>query len=345
MRPSWILASGLLLAGASFSWAQAQSHVMVVKAARRAFSPPLSQMAPLPPKSPGRNSDSDERTLRGRHAARTMPDAAVQQSTDAISLVSSTALSTNSELNILGVGSGFPNYTEQAIVPDTNGAAGATQFVQFVNDSFEVFNKSTGSPIYGPASGNTLWQSLGAPCSTSPNLDEIAQYDKLANVWVMMMPVFSSPNYLCIAVSATSDATGSWYLYAFEIPTNSSLCQCEPAPDYPKLAVWPDAYYIAYDQAVNVTYEGPAACAVDRNSMLTGAAATMQCFSNDGASNGVWLPADLDAPRRLPAASRSIYLILTLTISLSISGSFTSIGRRPPIRHSQVRRISLWRRS
>ena len=65
MRPSWILASGLLLAGTSFSWAQAQSHVMVVKAARRAFSPPLSQMAPLPPKSPGRNSDSDERTLRG----------------------------------------------------------------------------------------------------------------------------------------------------------------------------------------------------------------------------------------------------------------------------------------
>ena len=172
-------------------------------------------MVPLPPASPGQNSDPDERVLQARHAARTTPDAAVRDSPDAGPLDSLTTLSTNSGLNILGVGNGFSGYSEQAIVPDTNGAVGATQFVQFVNDSFAVFDKSTGNPIFGPASGNTLWQSLGAPCSTSRNLDEIAQYDKLANVWVMMMPIFTNPNFLCIAVSTTSDATGSWNLYAF----------------------------------------------------------------------------------------------------------------------------------
>jgi hypothetical protein len=312
MRLPWILASGVLLAGVAFScsWAQTQPHATVVKAVRRAFSPPLSQMVPLPPASGGLGSDPDDVMPLGRHAARTTPSAGVQRSADANPVLALPALSTDSGLNILGVGTGFSDYTEQAIVPDTNVAVGATQFVQFVNDTFAVFDKSTGNLIYSPASGNTLWQNLGAPCSSSKNLDEIAQYDKLANVWVMLMPLFTNPSYLCIAVSTTSDATGSWNLYAFEIPTNSSLCQCHPMPDYPKLAVWPDAYYVAYDEAVDVTYEGAGACAVDRNSMLSGAAATMQCFTNDGTSNGLWLAADLDGATPPPSGEPDYFLNL-----------------------------------
>jgi hypothetical protein len=274
----------LLLFTAAFSWAQDLSHAIAVSATKHVTTPPLSQMAPV---------------RRGEQVSRS---SFAEANVDA-------TLTTNSGLDILGVGMGFPGYTEQANIAVANGAAGATQFVQFVNESFAVFDKSTGDVISGPIAGHTLWQSLGAPCSTTSDLDETAQYDKLANVWVMMMPLYTNPPYLCIAVSTTSDATGSWNLYEFEIPVNATLqCDCDPMPDYPKLGVWPDAYYIAYAQSVDLVYQGPAACAVDRNSMLNGADATMQCFTNNGTSNNLWLPSDVDGTTAPPSGTPNYFL-------------------------------------
>ncbi|NQW04251.1 MAG: hypothetical protein HQ485_09500 [Acidobacteria bacterium] len=40
--------------------------------------------------------------------------------------------------------------------PDTTGEAGLTQYVQWVNSSFAIFDKATGTVEYGPAGGNTL---------------------------------------------------------------------------------------------------------------------------------------------------------------------------------------------
>lgn len=303
----------MLCLGSSFVWAQSQPEIVVVRATKHAIAPPLSQMAPIPPRSgdSDSNRDDDEGRARAMHAPRDLTpieDSALQTSTDTELVSDLAALSTNSGLNVLGLGVGFSGYSIEAVVPDTNGAAGPTQFVQFVNDSFAVFNKSTGNLAYGPADGNTLWQALGAPCSSNKNLDEVAQFDKLANRWVLMMPVFASPVYLCIAVSTTSDATnGSWNLYAFELPINK-LCGCRMMPDYPKLAVWPDGYYISYDQGWNLNYEGPNACVVNRNSMLNGNAATMQCFANTGASYGVLLPADVDGATPPPSGSPEYFV-------------------------------------
>ena len=143
--------------------------------------------------------------------------------------------------NILGIGYGFPGYSEQAIVPDTNGAVGPTQFVQFVNDSFVVFNKSNGSVAYGPANGNTLWQALGAPCSSDTNLDEVVQFDKLAKRWVVLMPVFKARiNCVWPSPPHRTQPMGMESLH-FPLPHNRM-------PDYPKLAVWPDGYYVTYNQ-------------------------------------------------------------------------------------------------
>jgi len=247
--------------------------------------------------------------MHGPRARTPVEDPVLQASTDlTLSPANSPLLSANSGLDILGLGTGFPGYTIQAVVPDTNGAVGPTQFVQFVNESFAVFNKATGSLEYGPANGNTLWQALGGPCSSSTNLDEIAQFDKLANVWVLMMPVFTSPNYLCFAVSTTSDATnGGWNLYAFEEPV-SKICGCRLTPDYPKISVWPDGYYITFNQGWNGNFEGAAACVVNRNAMLAGTAATMQCFQNTGASYGALLPADLDGTSAPPTGSPDYFL-------------------------------------
>jgi len=115
-----------------------------------------------------------------------------------------------------------------------------------------------------------------------------------------MMPVWTNPNQLCVAVSKTSDAVnGGWNLYVFETPGGS---------DYPKLAVWPDGYYVTFAQSSNLVFTGIAACVLDRNSMLSGAAATMQCFRKIPTSYGVMLPGDLDGNTPPPPGSPDYFL-------------------------------------
>lgn len=302
---SWI---GIMILAAGWLGAQDQTHPIVVNAVRQAVAPPLSQVRPLRSAAGTpivlEDEDDDQRPLM--HVPRgTSPvkDSVLQAPAKLAVAASQLALATTSGLNIMGLGTGFPNYSIQAAVPDTNGAVGPTQFVQFVNESFAVFNKSTGSLEYGPANGNTLWQSLGGRCAASTQLDESAQFDKLANRWVMLMPIFADPTYLCVAVSTTSDATNSsWNLYAFELPI-SSLCGCRVMPDYPKLGVWSDAYYVTFNQGLNLNFEGASACALNRSAMLNGTAATMQCFANVSTSYGALLPGDLDGTTAPPTGS------------------------------------------
>src|SRR5438132_10885378 len=69
--------------------------------------------------------------------------------------------------------------------PDSNGAVGATQYVEWVNSQFAVYDKATGALVSGPVAGNTLWSGFGAPCQDTNDGDPIAQYDKAASRWVM----------------------------------------------------------------------------------------------------------------------------------------------------------------
>ncbi len=88
-------------------------------------------------------------------------------------------------LNFDGLGQGQYGFAVQYIPPDTNGTVGATQYVQWVNASFAVFNKTTGALVLGPVTGNTLWSGFGGGCQTNNNGDPVVTYDKLANRWVM----------------------------------------------------------------------------------------------------------------------------------------------------------------
>jgi len=171
--------------------------------------------------------------------------------------------------------------------------------VQWVNESFAVFDKAVGSVIYGPAAGNTLWTGFGGGCETNNDGDPIAQFDKAAQRWVMtQFSVSTTPFLQCVAVSTTSDATGSYHRYSFSMPN---------FPDYPKLGVWPDAYYLSFNMFNGNTFVGGRACALDRNLILTGAAATQQCFQLSSLFGGL-LPSDLDGPTAPPAGTPNYYL-------------------------------------
>jgi hypothetical protein len=225
----------------------------------------------------------------------------------------SLAAPTTAGLNFNGLGKGFTGpsgaFTVRYAPPDTTGAIGATQYVQWVNDFLAVFDKATGAPVYGPVPGNTLFAGFGGVCETQNDGDPVVMYDKLANRWVLMQFAVPSggPYYQCVAVSKTSDATGGYDRYAFQYTGFN---------DYPKSGVWPDAYYISYNIFNGNSFGGSKVCALDRAKMLAGAVATQQCFQLSTAYGGL-LPTDLDGSI-LPAAGTPNFFVNLGTNSLNL---------------------------
>ena len=277
-------AAGMLAATAALAQPAAPA-VEVSDAAGHALSPRVSDMGTF--QAPG-IQQKREKPLRLIPVApgQEQPDPVVQTNAGPY-------VSTTTPIGYAGVGNGDYGFTPNAAPPDTNLAVGATQVVQWVNESFAVFDKSTGGLLKGPVAGNTLFAALGGGCATNNDGDIIAQYDKIAARWVLTQFSVSTTPYLqCVAVSTTGDATGSYNLYAFSYGTGFN--------DYPKLAVWPDAYYVTFNIFTDGrTFAGAKLCAYDRSKMLTGGAATQQCFQLSTSYGGV-LPADLDGVANLP---------------------------------------------
>jgi hypothetical protein len=217
----------------------------------------------------------------------------------ALQLSAGPPLATTSGLNFDGQVAGSWNE------PDSNGAVGATQYIQWVNVAYSVYDKVTGGLIKGPISGSQLWKGFGGACQATNSGDPVAQYDKAAARWVMTQRAAprGGPYYQCVAVSTTSDATGTFYRYAFQLPNDF--------PDYPKLGVWPDAYYVSINLMSPGSYSfiGPYVCAFDRNSMLSGAPATGQCFQLGGSYSSL-LPSDLDGLAAPPGGSPNYFVSL-----------------------------------
>jgi len=208
-----------------------------------------------------------------------------------------------------GLGQGQYGFSVSSAPPDTNGAVGATQYVQWVNTSFAVFDKTTGAKIAGPTAGNALWAGFGGGCQANNDGDPIVLYDKAAQRWIFsQFSVSTTPFLQCVAVSTTSDATGSYNRYSFRYGTFD---------DYPKMGVWPDAYYETFNMFnASNNFVGSDACAYDRTAMLAGTAATQICFQQ-GAGVGGLLPSDLDGATPPPTGSPN-YLLFFGTNNLNL---------------------------
>ncbi len=184
--------------------------------------------------------------------------------------------------------------------PDTNGDVGPNHYVQWVNVRFQIWNK-TGTSLYGPANGSTLWSGFGGKCATYNDGDPVVLYDHLADRWVMMQFAVSGTgsDLICMAVSQTADPLGSWYRYSYA--WSSSYM-----PDYPKLGLWPDGYYLTVNQFTQAgAWRGAGVAAFERAKMLTGASAqTIYYNGNTYNSNyGGMLPADWEGTTQPPSGA------------------------------------------
>src|SRR6266478_1671127 len=262
------------------------------KAIHHDVSPPLRDV-PNPPRS----DVPREKPLRLiPHAVHDLQDPVVQ--TAGGPLVNTTA-----GLNIAGVGNGDYGFRPNAAPPDPNASVGATQVVQWVNESFAVFDKTTGTIVPGfPKAGNSVWSGFGGGCETNNDGDPIVQYDKANNRWILTQFSVSTTPYLqCVAVSTTPDATLTFNRYSFSYGNTQF-------PDYPKLGVWPDGYYISFNIFNNgITFAGSKACSYDGAAMRSGGAATQVCFQLSSSFGGL-LPSDLDGSIAPPTGSPNFFL-------------------------------------
>jgi hypothetical protein len=190
-------------------------------------------------------------------------------------------------------GQGYTNVTP----PDTVGEIGRNYYIQMVNHGsgslFTVYNKSDGSVAAGPMVLDTL--ATGGAC-TSGSGDPIVLYDHLANRW-LLSEFASFGNHLCVYISQTDDPiSGGWFAYDFGVPN---------FPDYPKYAVWPDAYYVSSNESA------PAVYALDRDQMLNGQRASFQRFTAPdllGFPFQALTPADLDGATDPPTGAPGYFI-------------------------------------
>jgi hypothetical protein len=162
--------------------------------------------------------------------------------------------------------------------PDTNGDVGPNHYIQTTNSSFKILDKA-GNQLLAPTTYNSFFSPMaatGTPCGLNQNRgDPYVFYDHLADRWVVTdfaFPSFPGVSfYQCVGVSKTSDpVAGGWWLYAIQVdPANPNFLG-----DYPKFAMWPDAYYFSVNMfSDNTTFNGVRVFALPRNSMINGTGA------------------------------------------------------------------------
>ena len=102
------------------------------------------------------------------------------------------------------------------------------------NSSFRIFDKN-GNPVSPAASLNTIFGSneLGDP---------IILYDAEADRFILTSMGSNAINF---AVSTGPDPyTDGWYVYTAAGGTFTTAQNPNDLPDYPKYAIWSDAYYL-----------------------------------------------------------------------------------------------------
>ena len=219
-------------------------------------------------------------------------------------------------LSFKGLGANANPFT--LVPPDTNGDVGNGYYLQMVNVAFAVYDADTGAKLAGPLFMSSLFDpGTQRLCATHDDGDPIVVYDEYADRFVISQFAlnFNKARFAeCVAVSSTSDPTGSWDAYQFDYPKANVL------NDYPKFGVWPsannNAYFASFNQfrcsiaTCDFAWRGAGAIAYDRAAMIAGDPADQVYFDLYGVDPnlGGQLPADADGPTP-PGASTPNYFV------------------------------------
>ena len=213
-----------------------------------------------------------------------------------------TTQGTKAALTLLDHFDGIPGNGDPS---DLSLAVGPNHIVQAVNWQIAVYTKkgamypTTGMSL-GTKASKSIFAGLGGRCESGSDIDHgdtVVRYDQLAGRWVFFQPVFAAPYAMCYAVSTSADPLGTYNKYEF--------ARAE-FPDYPRVGIWPDGYYVGTSAGDDVVQKR--ICVADRAKMLLGQAATEQCIGKSGVN--FFNPSDVDGTMAPPAGAPNIVMAL-----------------------------------
>jgi hypothetical protein len=133
---------------------------------------------------------------------------------------------------------------------DPTGAAGPNHYVHAVNMAVIIYDKAGNIVVPAVSLGNFFGNGVN-------NGDPIVMYDQFDDRWFISQFIVSTDEVI-IAISTTSDPTGTYDIYEFPFTG---------FPDYPHYGVTPDAYYLSVNQ---IGGNSERAYALERDVMIAG---------------------------------------------------------------------------
>jgi hypothetical protein len=163
------------------------------------------------------------------------------------------------------------NSASFATPPDCNGAVGPKHFVEFINGTFAVYNKTNHAPIR-TISDKQFWANAHVTISSDADVtDPRIIYDPTVQRWFATQVDFnvnaSDPtafaNNFLLAVSDGPEPTNTWHGVSFVADPNSGAFA-----DFPTLGVDSNAVYISGDMFTNNVPEGASLWSLPKADLL-----------------------------------------------------------------------------
>jgi hypothetical protein len=200
--------------------------------------------------------------------------------------------------------------------PDTNGDVGPTYYIQTINVSIGIYEKSTGNRVAAFTFNDFMSQgSFGNLCDTDNFGDPVVLYDSFEDRWFITDFAFKlvggavSPPHVfqCFAVSKTGDpVAGGWNFYSIEAPGGLA--------DYGKFGVWPDGIYMTanmFGYAANSSFTGYHVWALNKQQMYAGEPSVQVVDFAGDTSDFTVIPANARLQTGTPPAGSPEYFVST----------------------------------
>jgi carboxypeptidase family protein len=216
--------------------------------------------------------------------------------------------------------------------PDTNGDVGPTYYIQTVNTSIGIYNKSGGSPVAAFTFNTFMSQGVfGNLCDNANFGDPVVLYDTFEDRWIITDFAFqidgsgnilNNQSFQCFAVSKSGNpVSGGWNFYSLRITDSLN--------DYPKFGIWPDGLYMSANEfgfgSISGSFLYVRVWSLNKAQMYAGAA-NPQVVSFDAPRvdpNGGSVFTDIPSNARLqagtPPAGTPNYLVVTSTYTNALS--------------------------
>ena len=156
---------------------------------------------------------------------------------------------------------------------DMGGAVGPNQVVQFVNNAFQVFDKS-GTSLTPVISAQSFWTAAGissgvlSPGLSDPRIIYDADSQRYFAVQINVAQTANVGNRVLLAVSNSSDASAGFK--AVDFAGLNNLTGTAPLADYPTLGISQNGVYIGTNNFTNnTTFSGVSLFSIPKADLLS----------------------------------------------------------------------------